>query len=117
VPQRIVDVLEAVQVQIQHCYGADPRQRLLQPVMEQHAVGKACQRIVPGQKCHLRLGLLAFGDVLIAGEPAATLQRAIRHPHHLPPGQLFLEGNRLAGADQRHCHAVDLFGIAAVQVT
>lgn len=109
-------MLEAVEIEIQHGNRADAHQRFVQPVMEKHAVGQPRQRIVPSEEGDLGLGLLPLGDVFVAGQPAAAMQRTVGDAHHLSARQLLLERNRLARADQRHSDRMEVFGIAAVEV-
>ena len=75
VPERVVDVLEAVEVEQHHrdllllvrvaaARAPGAGQRLGQPVVEQRAVGQAGERVVQGQLRDPRLRRLALGDVL-----------------------------------------------------
>ncbi len=65
--ERIVDVLEPIQVQEQHRHRAAlaprPHDRARQPFGQQRAVGQAGQRVVVGQVAQFLLGALLVGDV------------------------------------------------------
>ena len=76
--QRVVDGLEVVEVeQVDgHDLAAlDARQRLLEPLVEQHAVGQAGQRIVQRHVRDLGLRAALLGDVLVRGDRAAVGHR------------------------------------------
>ena len=91
VTQRVIDVLESVQIEKQHrqlftlppCAG----QSTLQPIHEERPVGQAGQGIVIGQEVDLRLGCLPVGDVLSGPLKQHDLSRRIAHRpqiHHHP---------------------------------
>jgi len=93
VAQRVVDHLEAVQVDEHH--RSDPvfalglREALGEPVLEQRPVGQARQVIVVRQVNQPLLGALAFGDVLGDARDAihdarwvAHREGALVHPTH-----------------------------------
>src|SRR6185503_1328242 len=95
VAERIVDLLEAVQVD--HHYrdariaALREKHRLAQAVVEQAAVGQAGQRVVIGEEARLLLLALAFGDVLRHADHAVGLAGAVRdglavrrQPGHAP---------------------------------
>ncbi len=74
VAQGIVDVLEIVEVDHEHCQPllrpARQRERVLDAVAEQAAVGEQCQRVVERELAQLVLERLALGDVpQVEGEP------------------------------------------------
>ena len=86
VAAHVVDLLEAIEVEAQHrdlvAVAPRPRQRLLEAVAEQHAVGQAGQRVVVGHEPDLRLGRLALGDVADrrdARAPALVVHGAGQH--------------------------------------
>ena len=69
--QRVVDVLEVVeveQVDRHHLAALDARERLLEPLVEQHAVGQVGQRVVQRHVRDLGLGAALLGDVLVRGD-------------------------------------------------
>ncbi len=76
VAEGVVDFLEMVHVDVQQRHAladaARPRDRLLQQVLELHAVGDLGERVVARQVADAALGALAFGDVArhvdVAGE-------------------------------------------------
>ena len=59
--QGIVDVFEAIQIQEQHrnfsAVTLRQSDRLVDPVVQQHAIGQAGQKIMLGRIDHLRLRL------------------------------------------------------------
>nr|WP_239002945.1 hypothetical protein [Rhodovastum atsumiense] len=93
--ERVVDFLEAVEVdQADGAAPATTRQRLVQPLAEQHPVGQAGQRVVVGEMRDMGIGLAALGDVddhpvgatrpslgvvLPAGPRLEMAQRALHH--------------------------------------
>ena len=87
VPGDVVDLLEAVDVEVQHpdrfTRPSRPGQGVLDPVVQQVPVGQAGQRIVQGLVQQRRLGLLGGGDVLDqadgAGLPVGR-GRQVREP-------------------------------------
>ena len=88
VAERVVDELEAVEVEEQHggrggrlgALGA--ADRLVEAVEEQHAVGQPGQGVVHRVVLEALLGLLAVGDVGLAADDAqrAAVLVADRHP-------------------------------------
>ena len=89
VAEGVVERLEVVQVDEQQCAissaaGAG-RQRLLQPVEQQPAVGQAGQRVVEGQRLDLVFRRLALGDVLpqILVQPIALRDEPVEVAHQL----------------------------------
>ena len=87
VAERVVDELEAVEVQEQDGRGGarvgalGAADRLVEAVEEQHAVGQAGERVVQRVVLQALLGLLAVRDVgLAADDPrGAALRVADRH--------------------------------------
>jgi hypothetical protein len=100
VAEAVVDVLEVVEVDEQHrdVGGADGRQRLLDPLGEQRAVGQAGQPVVERLVDELVLELLALGHVpgvedqaadvgvveQVGGDRLGVQPGAVAVPH--PPG-------------------------------
>ena len=85
VAQRVVDVLEVIEIEQMdghHVAALDARQRLLELLVEQHAVGKAGERIVQRHVRDLRLRTAPFGDVHVGGDEAAVLERHAAHVQH-----------------------------------
>ncbi len=83
-PERVIDHLETIEVEAQE--GADIARRgegyrLLQAIAEQRPVRQFGQSVVLGHKSQARLGLPAFGDILVCRHPAAVDQRLIVHRH------------------------------------
>jgi hypothetical protein len=77
VAERVVDDLEVVEVDEQHgdVAGA-PRQRAVEALEEELAVGQAGERVVLGLPGELALGLLARGDVDAVADPRVGLALA-----------------------------------------
>ena len=74
--EEIVDVLEAVEIDAEHrrhvAAPADRRDRLLETLAEQLAVGQRGQRVMQGQILRAPLGLDLGGDVGRGAAPAAV---------------------------------------------
>ena len=81
VPERVVDVLELVEVEEQEGHQlvvpASLDERLLQPVLEQGAVGQVRQGIVVREVPDLLLGAQAVGDVPLDRDVVADLARDV----------------------------------------
>ena len=78
--ERIVHVLELVQVEAQHGLpGLAPRaqQRLHHELVERGAVWQLRERIVTGHVLDLGLGQRPLGDVLMGGDPPASVHRLV----------------------------------------
>ena len=94
VAERIVDVLEAVQVEEQHrdaaALPARAHDRARQPLRQQRAVGQAGQRVVVGQVAQFLLGALLVGDVAEHGDVMAALAAGVQHRAALQPAQELL---------------------------
>ena len=80
-----------------------PAQRVFEPIVQQHAIGKAGQRIVVRHVLDLDLGLALLGDVLMGGDPAADGHRPVadleRTPvHQFDDAGLWLVGHGDVGA-------------------
>src|SRR6185436_20336001 len=91
VPERVVDLLEVVEVDEQHAHraGAAPGEleRLLQPVAEQHPVGQAGEPVVERLVGQVALQAAALGDVPDGQHHA----RDGRVGAQVPPGALDLQ--------------------------
>ena len=94
---RVVEMLEVVQVEVQHGdRGAIPARALdrqQQRLVEQFTVREAGQRVVVGHVGHTRLGLLELGDVeqqpLLEDHPARVVaigKRPVTDPHDATVG-------------------------------
>ncbi len=83
VAKAVVDVLEAVEVQEQHCALAVGHLRAgeyaLQPVFEQGAIGQAGQRVMVGLIVEFGLGVLDAGDVCKNRHEVGDLAVAVAH--------------------------------------
>ena len=104
VPERIVDVLEVVEVEAQHreplpAFNMD--ERLGQPLAQQHAVGQIGQRIVTRHVRDLHFRPAPLGDVLVGGHPAAAGHRHVHHGDGAAVVQLDELAGRRAGLDGR----------------
>ena len=78
VPERVVHLLELVEIDEQHrevAVALHRGQRELHLVVEEDAVRQAGQRVVARQMVDLRLGILALGHVLDQHDRAAALHR------------------------------------------
>ena len=76
----VVDRLELIEVEVvdrHHLIVLEAAQRLLQPLVQQHAVGQIRQRIVMRHVLDLDLGLALLGDVFVGGDPAEIGHRAM----------------------------------------
>ena len=83
VAQRVVERLEVVQVHAQQrtagAVAHAAQQRLVQPVLQQLAVGQAGQAVVERQLLDLGLGLLALRDVGVDHQDGARLALLVAH--------------------------------------
>jgi hypothetical protein len=122
VAHRIVDVLEAVEVEEQNrdaaAVAARAHDGVAQALAEQRAVGQSGQRVVVREVAQFLLGALAVGDV---GEHADEMRaRALRVAHfgQFQPAQEFLAvlaslpqlAAPVAGLAQRLAHVFVDFG-------
>ncbi len=84
VAERVVDLLEVVQVEEEEGQGGtDARgdaQGLLQAVAEQGAIGQVGQRVVQGLVAQ-RVGLLARGHVALHRDPVGDVAGGVGHGH------------------------------------
>ena len=110
-PERVVDLLEAVEVQTQHGHVlALPRRRscFVQAFAQMKAVGQIGQHVVPCQVGHARFDAPNFGDVLMRGDPTAVGHPALLDRHRPPVAQL---GHLCYRPFVRHAfdHVADIF--------
>ncbi len=94
--ERIVDVLEEVEVEAQDgkpLSALDVDERLGKTFTQQHAVRQVGQRIVPRHVRDLHLRPAPFGDVLVGRDPAAAGHRHV----HDGDGTAVVELDELAG--------------------
>ncbi len=107
VPERVVDLLEAVEVHHQQGQGRREPPRgpkgLLEPVEKEGSIGQTGERVVQRLPLELVLGLLAIGDVRearddLANAPERVLDRdgVDEKPAHIP-----------VGPDHPHHHVAD----------
>ena len=71
--ERVVDALEAVEIEAEHgkaLAAPQAQERLLQLLAEQRAVGEVGERVVARQVGDLLLLAAALGDVLVAAPPS-----------------------------------------------
>ena len=94
VAERVVDRLELVEVDAQErepvAVTAQPHQRLVEPLVQQHAVGEVGERVMP---CHVgdaRLVALAVGDVGVGRDHAALGEGSCVDLDHRAVGALAL---------------------------
>jgi hypothetical protein len=73
VAQRVVDLLEAVEVEEEEGQGPAEAQGVLEPLAQQAAVGEPGQRVVQGLVAQPLLLRLALGDVADDGDELQTL--------------------------------------------
>ena len=76
VPERIVDPLELVDIDVEHrqlTAGRQALQLMIEALAEQHAVRQIGQRVVMRHVRDTVIDPLALGDVLHRGNPAAAL--------------------------------------------
>ena len=76
--ERIVDILEAIEIERQHRHGRTALglvEFLAQALAQVQAVGQIGQRIVVGEVRHAGLDAPLLGDVLVHGDPAAARHR------------------------------------------
>jgi hypothetical protein len=92
VPQRVVDLLEAVKIKHEHReIGASPARDgkgELQALPQQDAVWQIGQRVMMGHMRDLGLGPALLGDVLVRRHPAATGHRLPRNADQSTIGEL-----------------------------
>ena len=94
---RVVDALELVEVEPEHGAGigaARAGQHLVQPLAQQHAVGKAGERVVPRHVGDPRLRLPLLGDVLVGRDPPAIRHRLVANGEDAAVAQLDDRGVR-----------------------
>ena len=77
-PERVVDALEAIEVEAEHGKAlptSQAQKRLLQLLAEQRAVGEVGQCVMARKVRDLLLLAAAVGDVLVQRHPAAAFER------------------------------------------
>ena len=91
VAERVVDVLEAVQIEEQHrdtrAVAPRPYDGARQPLRQQRAVRQAGERVVVGQVAQFLLGAFLIGDVRQHGDIMAALAACVLHAAGLQPAQ------------------------------
>lgn len=114
--ERVVDVLEAIEIEHQHrkARSAAPRtgQCLLHPLLEQHAVRQVGQRVVLRHVGDLGLGTALLGDVAMRRDPAAAVHRLPRHADQPAVSKLVDPAADLVGRQRVECG--ELLGRGAV---
>ena len=81
VTERVVDLLEAIEIEAMHRKSfarTQARERLLQSLAHQHAIGQIGEPVVAREVLDLRLRLAPLGDVLVRTDPAAAGHRHVR---------------------------------------
>ena len=79
--QRVVDALEFVDIDVKQCdlfATLNLAELLLEPILEERAIGQAGQCIVMRQIGDPIFRLLAIGYVLVSGDPSRCLPLADR---------------------------------------
>jgi len=102
VPERVVDVLEVVEVEVEHrepAIGAQVGDRLSQTFAQQHAVGQIGQSVVMRHMRDDFLRAAALGDVFMGGYPAAAREGSVDDRDGAPVGLLDNEVQGLAARD------------------
>ena len=103
-PERVVDVLELIEIEIKHgepLPALDLGQRLVQPLAQQDAVGKIGQRVVTRHMRDFHLRLAPLGDILVGRHPAAARHRLAHHGDSPAVVQFDKLGHLRAGFDRR----------------
>ncbi len=99
--KRVVDGLELVEIEVvnrQHFLAMNAlAQRLLQPLVQQHAIGEIGKRVVVGHVFDLDLGSPLLGDIFMGGNPAAVGHRAVTNLEGFSVAQLDNAVGRLVG--------------------
>ena len=85
--ERVVDALEAVEIEEHDGKPVAAGERLLHLVLEQDAVRQIGQRVVPRHMHDLGFGLAALGDILVSGDAAAVFGRRVEARHHAAVGE------------------------------
>ncbi len=105
-PERIVDVLELVEIETEHGdgFGAPlAAERRFHPFVERHAVRQVRERIVVRQVLDFFLGGQSLGDVLVGGNPAAVRERLVYNGNDPAIGQVrdFAKGFSMSHCRQK----------------
>jgi hypothetical protein len=80
VPERVVDALELVDIDVEHRHlfaAMNPVQSLFELLAKQRPVRQVGQDVVMREMRDPRVGLPAFGDVLLGRHPSATGERLV----------------------------------------
>ena len=89
-----------------------PRQRMLEPLVEQHAVGKAGQRVVQRHVHDLGLRPALLGDVHVGSDETAVVERRASYIEDGAVWTLAHEDMRLTFPCKSHAGSNLLFGIS-----
>jgi hypothetical protein len=109
-PEAVVDLLEAVQVQVEQVAGAGmpaAGHRLADPLDQQHPVRQSGQWIVQGLVAELGFAPLPFGDVLDVDDQTVGPDPALRYrgdAHRHPDGPAAAKA-KTAFVAQNRCSA------------
>ena len=67
--ERIVDILESIEIDHEHGKGLMPAaqasHRAVELFYEQRSIGEAREPVMVGQKANVKIGLLALGDIFM----------------------------------------------------
>jgi hypothetical protein len=102
VAQRVIDVLEAVEVETEHGQALAllrAIERPLHALAQQGAVGQLGQKVVVRHVRHARLDAPVLGHVLVRGEPASIRHRLMLDGDDAPVAELADLGHRPALGD------------------
>ncbi len=114
-PERIVDGLEPVEVEKKHReFGPEtpmPRQRRVEPLLEQVAVREPCQSVEMRELLDADLGVLSVGDVFVRRDPAAVRDRVIDHGDRPAVGEHELGGKNLLARQSLVTHGHVTIGL------
>ena len=91
--KRIVHILESVEIETEHAHALPELDGLLQPLMQEHPIGQARQRVVVRHMRHARFDAPLLGDVLVRGDCASTRHRLVHDDDDSPVAQ-FLNARR-----------------------
>ena len=100
--ERVVDVLEAVEVETKHRQApalSHAVERPLHALAQQHAVGQLGQDVVVRHVGDARLDAAVLGHVLVRGEPALVRHRLMLDGDDAPVAELADLGHRPALGD------------------
>ena len=83
-----LEVVEIEQVDRHHLAAPDAGERVLEPLVQQHAVGQVGQRVVQRHVHDLGLRAALLGDVLVRDDVAAVRRLTIGDVDDAPVGEL-----------------------------